>query len=772
MFTPADPSSATDRPLALAAYSPLPRPLTSFIGREDELATIESLLARDDVQLLTLTGPGGVGKSRVALQVAARQQGQFADGAVFVPLAAVRDPDLVLPAVADRVVPGGGDLDQPAKRLAAFLADRQMLLVLDNFEQVLAAAAALAPILEQCPRLKVLATSRARLNLASERVVTIQPLSVAAAAGGESPAVRLFIARADVARTGFAITGADLPAAVGICERLDGLPLAIELAAARVAQLPPHALLARLTPVLPLLTGGARDLPARQQTMRATVVWSYDLLPSDAQRCFRWFAVFVGGFTLAAAEAVGRVLDDGFDVLASIAALVDLSLLRFAEGTGAEPRYIMLETIREFGLEELVAHGEAAAAHRAHADYMQEMTERSDRLPALEWLNQLDAERGNLNAALVWAESVAEPDLLLRLVAALGRYWDARGPIATGLRWMDTALALTPPGPSTVRITALAWAGLLERAGGTMERAIAREEEALIDARALGDPGLLADTLHSLGQVLVSRGDFARATACYEESLTLFRSLEDGPWAFPLLNLGIIAIQQGETGRARETLQTALAELRRMGNTWGAGFALRGLADIARSEGDLLRARDTYIESIACWRDFGYSRGIGYALVGLVTVSPTGQQPVHAARVIGAAEKIREVYGLSLWATELAAYERVRTEVATLLDAADLASAQDEGAWLTLEEAVAEVIVLAAPGAGAASVPSRDPAALTPRERDVLRLVVEGKSDREIAAALFLSRRTVESHVLHILTKLNADSRTGAAIHAVRHGLV
>ncbi len=446
----------------------LPVPPTRLIGRETEVAAIAQLLAQDDVRLVTVTGPGGTGKTRLALEVAAGALGQYPDGVCFVDLSALTDPTLVVPTIAAtlgvREVVG-----QPLlQTLSQVVRPKRMLLLLDNCEQVLAAAPDVAALLATSPRLAVLATSRASLRIRGEHEVPLLPLPVPAAdrlppleALAQVPAVALFVDLASASRPDFALTAENATAVAAICQRLDGLPLAIELAAARVKVLPPAALLARLEQRLPLLTGGGRDLPARQRTMRDAIAWSYDLLAPEEQALFRHLAVFAGGFTLAAAEAVAAP-DGTLPVLEGVVALVEQSLLRQMPGTDDEPRYQMLETVREFALEQLAASGDEAALREVHAAYFLALSEQArPHLAGAQqrtWLRRLEVEHPNLRAALEALDASREHETQLRLAANLWHFWSIHAHFAEGRVHLERALvhAVTP---TTDRAEALLGAG-------------------------------------------------------------------------------------------------------------------------------------------------------------------------------------------------------------------------------------------------------------------------------------------------------------------------
>jgi non-specific serine/threonine protein kinase len=733
----------------------------------------------------------------LALAVAEDLLGTFEGDIVFVDLAPIVDACLV-PSVIAGVLEVGETAGKPlVESLIGHLRGRSLLLVLDNFEQVLAAAPLLAELLTACPGLKVLVTSRAALHLSGEHEFPVPPLELPdpkhlpdLEALSQCEAVTLFIQRARAARPDFQVTNANAPAVAELCARLDGLPLAIELAAARVKLLSPQALLARLGRRLDLLTGGPRDLPARQQTLRSAIAWSFGLLEPDEQAMFARLAVFVGGCTLDAVEAVCHPGDDQpLAVLDSLASLVDRSLLRQVEGTEGEPRFGMLETIREYAAERFEESGDAETGQR-HAEYYLALAEQA--APELlgphqrTWLERLEREHDNLRAALGWALEHDEEKVGIRLAVVLGHFWEVRGHRTEGQEWLARVLARWPSAPAPARADALCAAGNLAYIRGAYERAAELLEESLSVRRALGDQWGTALSLHYLGRVVHYSGDFDRAAALYDESLAIRRAVGDERGvAWTLNSSGVLTRDRGDDERARALYEESLTLFRKLGHAWGVGLLLNNLARVARDHEDWEQAVALCAESLALFQELGDRHGVAWVLSNLAVVAQRRGAWEQAARLHGAAEALCEAIGsaaLSLAPSEQAKYQAAVAATRANLGNCAFTAAMVAGRAMPPEDVARDALsdTAAAGVEGSQTATSSEgpttrtsePTPLTRREREVAALVAQGQTDRQIAETLVITEGTVGVHLTNIFTKLNLHARAQLAVWATEHGLV
>lgn len=796
---------------AFASPYGVPRPLTSFLGREEVVAVVRNVL-QGGTRLLTLTGPGGVGKTRLAIQAATDLERDYPDGVAFLSLADIRDAAQVGPSVArtcrlGRQVQGGDTTVVPLLPM-----DVQGLLVLDNFEHVLPAAKIVSRLLVESPALTILVTSRQPLNIAGEQVHLVEPFplpdqdsrfDVLAA----SDVVRLFVARAGARDSRFSLTPENAGRVVGICQALDGLPLAIELAAAHVTTLSPATLLQRMERRLPLLDRNTTDAPDRHRTMRDAIGWSHDLLDERLQVAFRRLAVFVGGFTLDAAEVMVGDLGDVVDILDDLAAS---SLIVARPLPTDETRFVMLEMIREFGLERLAASGEESATRARHAAWVEAVAERTEWCwvkPFAEGesqLAQLRGERENIRAALTWLSAQGEQEAVLRVAGMLEALWVVIGDGADGVVWLDHARDPNLDVSPAIRARALVTLSWIVQHTGDLGQAHQLARQGLQLARDLDAPLTLAFAQIMSGSTIRNSGDIATAREYVHQGIDTLESL--GPdlmlrnWVSTAINgLGIAAFLRGDIEEARRCYTLAGDRATSIGIRPGLTHVLGAhllsyMGDIARIDGRDQEALELFQENLRLsWR-LPDARFICYALGAIGGALASLGDIEGAARFLGASEVCHDRFGFSFrnatmntqrafglpepWAREvepcppfdaLRASLRARRPytMASIANLDAIQQAWQAGRELNLHEAVAEALAVTAPARKEAPGPG-----LSSREIEVLRLLATGRTDAEIADDLYISRRTVGNHVQSIYSKLNVSSRAEAAVWAARHALV
>jgi non-specific serine/threonine protein kinase len=693
----------------------LPVQSSVLVGRSTLVREVVALLRQNDVRLVTLHGPGGAGKTRLSLQVGAELLQEYADGVFFVALAAVAEPEMVAPAIAQTLEVREEPGRTLVEALTEHLREKHLLLVLDNFEQVTDAARLVDALLATCPRLKVLVSSRILLHTPEEQRHAVPPLEVPDKAGSieamvRSPAITLFMQRAQAVQPSFILDGETAPAVAEICARLDGLPLAIELAAARIKTLGPAGLLAQLSSLLTVLTGGSRHLDPRQQTVRGLIDWSYTLLSGGEQALFTRLGVFVGGWTVAAAAAICPMEDDlPFTMEEGLASLVDKSLVQHgsADAGPAQPeRYGMLEVIREYAayaLGRLAAPGEAATIGRQHASYYLVMAEEAEgELTGPRqstWLERLEQEHDNLRTALRWARETGEVEAGLRLSRALWRFWWVRGHLTEGRRWLDEVLEAAGSVENGAQehkgtqAKALLGAGVLAYYQGDRERAAVLYEEALALWRQLDDRQGISLVLTTLGAAAYYQGDYWRATALHEESLALRRELGDRRGvSASLANLASVAYYQGDYERATALHEESLALRRELMDERGVAVALNNLGDVARHRGDYKRATTRLAESLVLFQALSDKVNVATCLEGLAGVAHSQGQAERAARLFGTASSIREAKGAPPPLADRAAQDRDVAAIHAALGDDMFTAVWTEGEKMTAEQAIAYVM--------------------------------------------------------------------------------
>jgi predicted ATPase/class 3 adenylate cyclase len=677
----------------------LPVQPTSFVGRGRELSESRRLL--EGSRLLTLTGPGGTGKTRLAVQAAAEELTGFADGAFYAPLATITDPILVSPTIA-----GSLSLREEAERpiaetLKSYLSDKELLLVLDNFEQVLEAGPLVSELLAAAPRLKVLVTSRTVLGLSGEQEMPVPPLALPdprhlpdVQSLSQYEAVALFIERALATRPDFSVTNENAPAVAEICVRLDGLPLAIELAAARVKILSPQAILERLDQRLELLTRGARDLPARQRSLRGAIEWSYDLLDDTERRMFKRASVFVGGCSLDAFEAVCTPDHLGIDGLEALSSLVDKSLLRRGEGEPDESRFVMLETIREYGVERLDASGEVEEIRDRHSTYFLQLAMLAEREltgpDQRRWLNRVTNDHDNFRAALRWATERGDVEPALSAAGALWRFWQQRGHLEEGRRRTEELLrhpSAAPP--SAGRFKALSGAGSLAYWQNDYEATRTHYRAALDIARELGDPAALALGLYNMAYARLLEDDAAAAHDLIRESAGVYGQLGDLLGQAQTEGLiGWILSRQGNTEEGLKRSEQSLDLLRKVGDRFALADGLTALAQLYRRKGRLEAARRVALEALGMFHEADNSTGVALVLqiLGELEIMEGGSE--RAVRLAGASDAIRESIGGGA-PPELMQIEDPRRRAQEQMSDEEIDRAWTEGRAMSLEDALA-----------------------------------------------------------------------------------
>jgi non-specific serine/threonine protein kinase len=749
----------------------LPAPLTSFVGREREIADVCRMLG--GTRLLTLTGAGGCGKSRLAIEVAARVLDDFPDGVWVAGLAALTDSSLIPHTVASVL----GLPEQPDRAptgvLADYLSSKRVLLILDNCEHLAACADLADALLRAASGLRLVATSRAGLGVPGETLWRVPSLSLPApgelpSRGGlvEYEAIRLFIERAAAVRPEFRVTDGNAPAVAQVCRRLDGIPLAIELAAARVGALTVEQIAARLDDRFGLLTGGSRTVLPRHRTLRAAMDWSYDLLSEGERTLLNRLSAFAGGWTLEAAETVCAGDTGAPAVLDALTSLVGKSLVN-VEMPGSAARYRLLETIRQYARDRLHETGETEAVRRRHRDFYLALAEAAGpnlRGPdELVWLDRLELEHDNLRAALQWSTVESrDTEEGLRLAGALGEFWDARNYYTEGRAWLRDLLAADAPGAPSVRIKAVNAAAGLAKHQGDLANFSSLAHELLALAQSEGDKWGGAWACHYLMHLADDEGDYPRAAAFVEEGLALAREINNTFAAVSLLTCaGDLERGHEHYDRAAAVLEEALQLCDEMGSVRSKIAPLHNLGYAMLHRGDGERAAALFREGLNLAREVRITRNI-ICCIGAVAGAHASDAPAWAARLFGAMEALRAAARLHLMSVDQADVNRNIAAVRARLGHDAFEAAWTAGQAMTLEEAADAAL------AGDAAAPGGRRNGLTPREREVAALIAQGLTNREIAGRLVVTERTAEGHVQNILNKLGFNSRTQIAAWAVK----
>ncbi len=762
---------------------------TPLIGRDRELEVLRHYLLGDSVRLLTVMGPGGVGKTRLALAAARSVEDAFPDGVWFIDLVPLQDPTHLDATIARALHLKEVAAHSPRERVDVYLKHRRLLLVLDNFEHVRPAATRIAELVTACPHLKVLVTSREPLNLRLEQRMPLPGLAVPALARptpetlAQAPATALFLERARLVQPDFAPRPEDAGALAKLVHRLDGMPLAIQITAARSNVLSPAAMLARLQGPALLSTEEARDVPLRHHTLRDAIEWSYALLDRGEQEMFRQLGVFAGGWTLEAAEAIVQSPDPGAPLWETLRSLVEKSLAQTEGVDGADRRYRMLETIREYALEGLAASGDLDTARQRHAAYYMDLAEQADQeLGGSEeqtWLRRMEQEHENFRAVLRWAGERGDGHLSVRLTGALAYFWWEHDHIREGSRWLEQALALSPDGPPQPRAKALVGAGTLAGALGDFATARGFLQSAL--ELAAGDPVTTARALTRLGMVAMFKGEVPEALALLERSVALCQEVQDLRWWALTANwLGWGRVLLGDLDRAEATFTEGLDLCRTVGNRRLAVVALSCLARVKLKRRDDAEAAVLAAAALTAARETAQSRAHWYAVTTAAWVSAHRADLDHAVRLLAAVEEWSEWTGDVLISGPASQETREEITARARQQMGDSAyrTAVAEGRALSADEAVdlaqvaLEPLTRTRPERAVATDDRRPRELLSDREQAVLRLIAEGLPNKQIATALAIAERTVKSHVTSAMNKLGVDNRAHATVVAIRQGLL